>query len=77
MYRIDCDENNLFTDYPVLCEDVVTVDLPKAIEQIVIDAELGRPQGGGMATLRVLVTKTTDFYNSEILSVEMPLYPTI
>ena len=52
------------------CEDVVTVDLPKAIEQIVIDAELGRPQGGGMATLRVLVTKTTDFYNSEILSVE-------
>ena len=52
------------------CEDVVTVDLPKAIEQIVIDAELGRPQGGGMATLRVLVTKTTDFYNSEILTVD-------
>ena len=52
------------------CEDVVTIDLPKAAEQIVIDAELGRPQGGGMATLRVLVTKTTDFYSSEILSVD-------
>ena len=52
------------------CEDVVTIDLPKADDQIVIDAELGRPQGGGMATLRVLVTKTTDFYSSEILSVD-------
>ena len=52
------------------CEEVVTIDLPKAAEQIVIDAELGRPQGGGMATLRVLVTKTTDFYSSEILSVD-------
>ena len=60
----------LLTILCISCEDVVTVDLPKAIEQIVIDAELGRPQGGGMATLRVLVTKTTDFYNSEILSVD-------
>ena len=60
----------LLTILCISCEDVVTVDLPKATEQIVIDAELGRPQGGGMATLRVLVTKTTDFYNSEILSVE-------
>ena len=60
----------LLTILCISCEDVVTVDLPKAIEQIVIDAELGRPQGGGMATLRVLVTKTTDFYNSEILTVD-------
>ena len=60
----------LLTTLCISCEDVVTVDLPKATEQIVIDAELGRPQGGGMATLRVLVTKTTDFYNSEILSVD-------
>ena len=60
----------LLTILCISCEDVVTVDLPKATEQIVIDAELGRPQGGGMATLRVLVTKTTDFYNSEILSVD-------
>ncbi len=52
------------------CEEVVTIDLPKAAEQIVIDAELGRPQGGGMATLHVLITKTTDFYSSEILSVD-------
>jgi len=52
------------------CEDVVNVDLPKAAEQIVIDAELGRPQGGGMATLHVHITKTTDFYSSEILSVD-------
>ena len=60
----------LLTILCISCEDVVNVDLPKATEQIVIDAELGRPQGGGMATLRVLVTKTTDFYNSEILSVD-------
>ena len=60
----------LLTTLCISCEDVVTVDLPKATEQIVIDAELGRPQGGGMATLRVLVTKTTDFYNSEIISVD-------
>ena len=54
----------------VSCEDVVTIELPKAAEQIVIDAELGRPQGGGIATLRVLVTKTTDFYSSEINTVD-------
>lgn len=60
----------LLTILCISCEDVVTVDLPKATEQIVIDAELGRPQGGGIATLRVLVTKTTDFYNSEIVSVD-------
>ena len=60
----------LLTILCISCEDVVTIDLPKATEHIVIDAELGRPQGGGMATLRVLVTKTTDFYNSEILSVD-------
>ena len=60
----------LLTILCISCEDVVNVDLPKTTEQIVIDAELGRPQGGGIATLRVLVTKTTDFYNSEILSVD-------
>ena len=60
----------LLTILCISCEDVVTIDLPKAAEQIVIDAELGRPQGGGMATLRVLVTKTTDFYSSEILYVD-------
>ena len=60
----------LLTILCISCEDVVTVDLPKATEQIVIDAELGRPQGGGIATLRVIVTKTTDFYNSEIVSVD-------
>ena len=60
----------LLTILCISCEDVVNVDLPKTAEQIVIDAELGRPQGGGIATLRVLVTKTTDFYNSEILSVD-------
>ena len=60
----------LLTILCISCEDVVTIDLPKAAEQIVIDAELGRPQGGGIATLRVLITKTTDFYSSEILSVD-------
>ena len=54
----------------ISCEDVVTIDLPKAPDQIVIDAELSRPQGGGAASLRVLVTKTTDFYSTEIASVE-------
>ena len=60
----------LLTILCVSCEDVVTIDLPKADDQIVIDAELGRQQGGGMATLRVLVSKTTDFYSSDILSVD-------
>ena len=60
----------LLTILCISCEDVVTVDLPKAAEQIVIDAELARPQGGGMATLRVLVTKTTDFYSTDVLSVD-------
>ena len=60
----------LLTILCVSCEDVVTIDLPKADEQIVIDAELSRPQGGGAASLRVLVTKTTDFYNADIISVD-------
>jgi hypothetical protein len=53
----------------ISCEDVVTIDLPKAPDQIVIDAELSRPQGGGAGSLRVDVTKTTDFYSTEITSV--------
>lgn len=54
----------------VSCEDVIKVDLPKAPEQVVIDAELSRPQGGGAAQLRVLVTKTTDYYSANIINVD-------
>ena len=53
----------------VSCEDVIKVDLPKAPELVVIDAELSRPQGGGAAQLRVLVTKTTDYYSADIITV--------
>lgn len=54
----------------VSCEDVISLDLPKAPEQVVIDAELSRPQGGGSAKLHVLVTKTTDYYSADIVSVD-------
>ena len=52
-----------------MCEDVIKVELPKAPELVVIDAELSRPQGGGAAQLRVLVTKTTDYYSADIVTV--------
>jgi hypothetical protein len=51
------------------CEDPITLALPAAEENIVIDATLWRPVGENTGTLEVYLSKTADFYAEEVVFV--------
>ena len=51
------------------CEDAIDLELPAAEDRIVIDATLWRPIDGTSGMLEVLLSKTTDFYATEVPAV--------
>lgn len=48
------------------CEDPIDVSLPPLDERLVIDAMLWRPVGGSTGNLDVVISRTTDFYATEV-----------